>query len=123
MHIAYRSPAITLTSQPCADLQTDLLVIPVFIDDDFSDERTLDAASGGEVSRARARGELTGKLYEALATATSSSNWKTARALLVGAGNRKDFTADHLRRIAIVGGLHARLRRLTRVTVVDRAGT
>ena len=123
MHTAYRSPAIALALQPCADLQTDLLVIPVFIDDDFNDERTLDAASGGEVSRARARGELTGKLYEALATATSSSNWKTARALLVGAGNRKDFTAEHLRRIAIVGGLHARLRRLTHVTVVDRAGT
>ncbi|HEY9463394.1 MAG TPA: M17 family peptidase N-terminal domain-containing protein, partial [Vicinamibacterales bacterium] len=123
MHTAYRSPAITLTSQPCADLQTDLLVIPVFTDDDFSDEPTLDAASGGEVSRARARGELTGKLYEALPTATSSSNWKTARALLVGSGTRKDFTADHLRRIAVIGGLHARLRRLTRVTVVDRAGT
>ena len=84
---------------------------------------TLDAASGGEVSRARARGELTGKLYEVLATATSSANWKTPRALLVGAGSRKDFTADHLRRIAIVGGLHARHRRLTRVAVVDRAGT
>ena len=123
MHTAYRSPAITLASQPAADLQTDLLVIPVFTDDDFSDERTLDAASGGEVSLARARGELTGKLYEGLATATSSANWKTPRALLVGAGGRKDFTADHLRRIAIVGGLHARYRRLTRVTVVDRAGT
>ena len=123
MHTAYRSPAITLTSQPSADLQTDLLVIPVFSDDDFSDEGTLDASSGGEVSRARARGEFTGKLYEALATTTASAKWKTPRALLVGAGSRSDFTADHLRRIAIVGGLHARHRRLTRVTVVDRAGT
>ncbi|HKH70182.1 MAG TPA: hypothetical protein VKA59_02475, partial [Vicinamibacterales bacterium] len=85
MHTAYRSPAITLTSQPSADLQTDLLVIPVFTDDDFSDEGTLHAASGGEVARARGRGELTGKLYEVLATATASANWKTPRALLVGA--------------------------------------
>ncbi len=123
MHTAYRSPAITLTSQSSADLQTDLLVIPVFTDDDFSDEGTLDAASGGEVSRARARGELTGKLYEGLATATSLAQWKTPRALLVGAGSRKDCTSDHLRRIATVGGLHARQRRLTRVAVVDRAGT
>jgi leucyl aminopeptidase len=123
MHTAYRSPAITLSSQPSADLQTDLLVIPVFIDDDFSDEGTLDAASGGEVSRARARGELTGKLYEQLPTTTALGNWKTARALLVGAGSRKDFTAEHLRRIAIVGGLHARARRLPRVAVLHRAGT
>jgi len=121
MHTAYRSPAITLTSQPSADLQSDLLVIPVFSDDDFSDENALDASSGGEVSRARARGELTGKPYEQLAT--SLSNWKTPRALLVGAGSRTELTADHLRRIAIVGGLSARQRRLTHVTVVDRAGT
>jgi leucyl aminopeptidase len=123
MHTAYRSPAITLSSQSSADLQTDLLVIPVFIDDDFSDEGTLDAASGGEVSRARARGELTGKLYEQLTTSTALGHWKTPRALLVGAGSRKEFTADHLRRIAIVGGLHARARRLTRLAVLHRAGT
>ena len=121
MQTAYKSPAITLASQASADLHTDLLVIPVFSDDDFSDEATLDAASGGEVQRARGRGELTGKLYEVFAT--SLSNWKTPRALLVGAGSRKDFTADHLRRIAIVGGLGARQRRLTKVAVVDRLGT
>jgi leucyl aminopeptidase len=123
MHTAYRSPAITLTSQSSADLHSDLLVIPVFIDDDFSDEGALDAASGGEVSRARARGELTGKLYEQFATSTALGQWKTPRALLVGAGSRNDFTADHLRRIAIVGGLHARGKRLGRVAVLHRAGT
>jgi leucyl aminopeptidase len=123
MHTAYRSPAITLAAQSSADLHTDLLVIPVFSDDDFADEPTLDAASGGEVQRARSRGELTGKVYEVLATSTSLTNWKTPRALLVGAGSRKDFTADHLRRIAIVGGLGARQRRLTKVAVLDRAGT
>jgi leucyl aminopeptidase len=123
MHTAYRSPAITLASQSSADLHSDLLIIPVFSDDDFTDEATLDAASGGEVQRARSRGELTGKLYEVFAASTSSSNWKTPRALLVGAGSRKDFTADHLRRIAIVGGLGARQRRLTRVAVLDRLGT
>jgi leucyl aminopeptidase len=123
MHAAYRSPAITLTSQPSPDLQTDLLVVPVFTDDDLRDEATLDAASGGEVLRARTRGELTGKLYEVFATATSFTTWKTPRAVLIGAGARQDFTPDHLRRVAIVGGLAARQRRLTTVAVVDRAGT
>jgi leucyl aminopeptidase len=123
MHTAYRSPAITLTSQPSADLQSDVLIIPVFTDDDFGDEATLDAAAGGEVLRAKARGDLTGKLYDVLAAASVSANWKTPRLMLVGAGRRRDFTADHLRRIAIVGGLGARQRRFTRVAVVHRAGT
>ena len=123
MHTAYRSPAITCTSQPSADLQSDVLIFPVFTDDDFGDEATLDAASGGEVLRARSRGDLTGKLYEVVTTGTSSASWKTPRLMLVGAGNRKDFTSDHLRRIAIVGGLGARQRRLTRVALVHRAGT
>ncbi|HLG60032.1 MAG TPA: leucyl aminopeptidase [Vicinamibacterales bacterium] len=123
MHTAYRSPVLTATARPSGDLQADLLVIPVFTDDDLADEPGLDTAAGGEVTRARERGELTGKLFEVLVIATSSSDWKTPRAVLVGAGSRKDFRADHLRRIAIVGGLGARQRRLTRVAVLDRRGT
>jgi leucyl aminopeptidase len=123
MHTAYRSPAISLTARPTSELQADLVVIPIFIDDDLADETSLDVASGGEVMRARQRGELTGKPYESFVAATTSANWKTPRALLVGAGSRKDFTANHLRRIAIVGGLAARQRRLTRVAIVDRRST
>jgi leucyl aminopeptidase len=123
MHTAYRSPAITLTSQPSPDLHADLLIIPVFADDDFSDQASLDAASGGEVLRARARGHLTGKLFDVFATATASANWKTPRVVLVGAGGRKDFTSDSLRRVAVVGALAARQRRLTSIAIVHRAGT
>jgi leucyl aminopeptidase len=123
MHTAYRSPAIALTSQPSADLHADLVVIPVFTDDDFADESTLDGASGGEVQRAKARGDLTGKPFEVLAAATMSANWQTPRVMLVGAGHRTDVTADQLRRVAIVGGLAARQRRLSHVAIVHRAGT
>jgi leucyl aminopeptidase len=122
MQTVHRPPAITLTTQPSAELHADLLVIPVFSDDDLADEAGLDQASGGEITRARARGELTGKLYEVVAAPTASTSWKTPRAVLIGAGQRKDLTRDHLRRIAVVGGLFARQRRLTRVAVMDRAG-
>jgi hypothetical protein len=37
MHTAYRSPAITLTSQSSADLHADLLILPYFVSDDFGD--------------------------------------------------------------------------------------
>jgi leucyl aminopeptidase len=122
MHTAYRSPAIALTSQSSTDLHADLLIIPAFTDDSFDDEAALDGASGGEVTLAKSRGDLTGKLYEVFA-ATLTAPFKTPRVLLVGAGNRQEFTADHLRRIAIVGGLGARQRRLARIAVVHRAGT
>jgi leucyl aminopeptidase len=123
MHNAYRSPAIALTARSTGELQADLLIIPVFTDDDFADETGLDRATGGEVTRARERGELTGKPYEVFAASTTSTDWKTTRAVLVGSGSRKDFTSGHLRRVAIVGGLAARQRRLPRIAVVHRSGT
>jgi leucyl aminopeptidase len=121
MQMAYRSPAISAHAQPTNEISVDLLVIPVFTDDDLADEPGLDAASDGELARARARGEFTGKLFETCAITIVS--WKTSRAVLVGAGSRKEVTADHLRRLAIVGGLAARQRRMTRLAVVHRAGT
>ncbi len=92
MYTAYRSPAITLTSQPSPDLHADLLVVPVFTDDHFGDEAMLDAASGGEVLRAQARGDLTGKLFEALATSTSLTKLEDA-ARLAGRRGESDRTS------------------------------
>lgn len=120
MYTAYTIPAVALTAQPTATIDTDLLIIPVFEDDDLADEPGLDDASGGEIGLARARGEFKGKLYESLAVTLVAGSWKAPRAVLVGAGKRKEFTADRLRRIATVGGLVARQRRLTRAAVVVR---
>ncbi|HET9360424.1 MAG TPA: M17 family peptidase N-terminal domain-containing protein, partial [Vicinamibacterales bacterium] len=118
MHSAHKTPAVALTARSMAEVDADLLVIPSFSDDDLADEPDLDRASGGEVARARSRGELKGKPYEVIAT--TLSGWKTSRAVLVGAGPRADVTADHLRRIAIIGGLAARQRRLARVAIAFR---
>jgi len=123
MHTAHKTPAIALTGRPTAEIDADLLVVPSFTDDDLADEPDLDRASGGEISRARSRGEFSGKPYETLVTTTALAGWKAPLAVLVGAGGRADVTADHLRRIAIVGGLAARLRRVTRVAILCRPGT
>ena len=61
MQTAYKTPPVGLTGQPSSELDVDLVVIPAFADDEFVDEPGLDRASGGEISRARARGEFTGK--------------------------------------------------------------
>jgi leucyl aminopeptidase len=122
MRIAYTTPDVALTTRPAAEIDADLLVIPVFEDDDLRDEAGLEQAAGGEVARARARGELTGKAFDVFLTPVGASGWKTPRALLVGAGPRRDLTADTLRRVAIVGGLAARQRQLTRIAVLARPG-
>ena len=121
MQTAYKTPPLTLTGHPAAELDVDLLVVPAFIDDEFTDEPDLDRASGGEIGRARARGEFSGKPYEVLVTALSG--WKALRLVLVGAGKSMETTADHFRRIATIGGLVARQRRMTRVAVLFRPGT
>jgi len=121
MDTAFRSLAISAHAHPANEISVDLLVMPAFVDDDLADEPGLDGATGGELGRARARGEVTGKPYETLAVATST--WKSPRTVLVGLGPRKDVTTDHLRRLATIAGLGARQRRLTRVAVVHRPGT
>jgi leucyl aminopeptidase len=119
MRTAYTTPDIALTARPAGELEADLVIIPVFEDDDLADEPGLDGAAGGEVSRARTRGEFKGKLFD-LFTTSVANGWKTPRAALVGAGPRADFSTEHLRRIATIGGLAARQRRLSRIALLHR---
>src|SRR5687768_9602859 len=96
MHTVHKTPAIALTSRASQDLDADLLVLPVFEDDDLADEAGLDEATGGEVAAARARGEFRGKPYDVFVTPLRG--WKASRVALIGVGPRKDFSSDKLRR-------------------------
>ena len=121
MLTVHRTPAIALTTRSSRDIETDLLIVPVFEDDTLADEADLDGASGGEVANARARGELKGKAFELFFT--SVRGWKASRVALVGVGSRKDFSPDRLRRAAVTGALAARQRRMTSIAIVHRPGT
>ncbi|MBF8299883.1 MAG: putative cytosol aminopeptidase, partial [Acidobacteria bacterium] len=121
MLTVHQTPAIALTIRPSRDIETDLLIVPVFEDDTLEDEADLDGASGGEVAAARARGDLKGKAFDLFFT--SVRGWKASRLALVGVGSRKDFSPDRLRRAAITGGLAARQRRMTSIAIVHRPGT
>ena len=120
MQTVHKTPAVTLTATPTRDLASDLLIIPVFEDDTLADEGDLARASGGEYGAARERGEFSGKAFEQLLVPLGG-DWTTRRALFVGAGRASALTADRLRRIAVTGGLAARQRRLTRISIVSRA--
>jgi leucyl aminopeptidase len=120
MHTVFTTPTFELTSQSVAVLDADALLIPLFEDDDLADMDGLDQATGGELGRARARGELTGKVYEVLATGSAASGWKAGRVIVVGAGKRSACSADALRRVTTAGALAARQRRAPRLAVVYR---
>ena len=121
MHTVYKTPAVTATTRPIRDLDADLLVIPVFENDDLDGDRELDRASGGEYSAALKRGAFAGSLYEQLFTPISADRWKAHRALWVGVGPQTELTAEHLRRAATIGGLAARQRRFGRIAIVVRS--
>jgi leucyl aminopeptidase len=123
MQTHHRTPAVAVIARSAHELDADVLVIPVFEADGFSDEPTLDAATGGELGQAIGRGEFTGKPYEVLFASLAAAGWKTGRAAFVGVGQLTDLTSDRLRRMAATGALAARQRRLTRVAVLHRAGT
>jgi leucyl aminopeptidase len=117
----HKTPAVTATARKTRDLDADLLVIPVFDDDNLSDEPDLDRASGGEYTAARQRREFGGKPFEQLFTLLAGEGGKARRALWIGAGARADLTTERLRRIATAGGLFARQRRLGSIAIVWRA--
>jgi leucyl aminopeptidase len=121
MLTVHQTPSITLTTKSSRDIEADLLILPVFEDDPVKDEPDLDAASGGELTAALARREVSGTVYDLFLTAVRG--WKSPRVLLVGAGPRGEFTADRLRRTAIAGGRAARDRGMTRVALIHRGGT
>jgi leucyl aminopeptidase len=120
MQTVHKTPAFAVTAD-VADLTGEFLVIPIFENDDFRDIAWLLQRSSGQIERARARGELTGKLYDLVITVLDGN--RPLRAALIGAGARDAFTADRLRRVAITGGLAARRGRFSTATFISRQTT
>jgi leucyl aminopeptidase len=114
-------PAVALSTAPAAQGSGELLIVPVFEQDDLRDLDGLDQATGGDVSRAIASGEFRGKLYELFLTPAGRNGWRAKRVALVGAGPRGDFTTEHLRRTATAAALAARQRRIASISLVGRA--
>jgi leucyl aminopeptidase len=112
-------PAIALSAASPADIDTDLLAVPIFDGDEAGDLRALDGATGGVLMRAQESRELQGRLYEILITPVTSG-WRAARIAFIGAGKRKEFTTERLRRVAAAAALTARQRRAQRMAWLNR---
>ncbi len=112
--------AIDVTAAEPAAVDADLLVVPFFESEPSETVSLLDGATGGEVGRALASGEIRGKLYDLFVAPVVERGWKADRIALVGAGPREALTPDVLRRLAALAGLATRQRRLTRVAMILR---
>lgn len=107
-------PDLHLSSAPLAAVKADLVVVPVFQEDErdgdlAASSKTLSAA----VAMSRASGEFAGKLYERLLERDES--WATPRVLLIGGGPRGEFSVERARRVATAAGLAARAARARHV--------
>jgi leucyl aminopeptidase len=109
-----RAPIVSVNG-PLPAHDTDLLVIPWFEDDAPGSVPDIDAASGGEVSRALTSREFTGKRFELFFAPLADRSWRATRILLAGCGKGADCDADVIRKVAAASGMAARQRRVARV--------
>jgi len=98
-------------------LEGDLLAVPAFEGDDFSDIQGLDAATGGEAARLVASGELGHKGFEGAVVSLTGGRFAARRLLLVGVGRAAVLDADVARKLGTVAAFAARQRRSPRLIV------
>ena len=110
---------VTCTTARASDLDTELVAIPVYEDDDLADLPELDSGTGGEIARARASGEIRGKPYELYTTGVRG--WRAPRVLLVGAGRRDQESTYRLRQVAATASATARERHVRRIGFLSRS--
>ena len=104
-------------------VDADLLVVPWFEGDAAGAVSGLDEATGGELGRALASRELTGRRYELFFAGVSSQDWHVRRIVIIGAGAASAFDTDIARKVASAAGLAAKQRRIGRVAFLLRGAT
>ena len=114
-------PEVRVTTGDLSDVDTELLVVPVFGDDDaLTDLPQLDAAVSGELARARARAEFRPAARSVFVTPVTADRWHAARVALVGIDPAKGELVNQLRIAAALAAREARRRRVERVAVALR---
>jgi leucyl aminopeptidase len=113
-------PSVSLLVDSAAEVDTDLLIIPVFEGEGVPpDVDGLDTATDGAVGRAIGSQEVQGKPYELFLTPAAHS-WRASRVALIGAGKAADYTPERALRVATAAALGARQRRIERIALVHR---
>jgi leucyl aminopeptidase len=114
--------SMTLTTAPLESVDADLLVVPWYERQAPASFRSLDDATGGEISRALASREFTGCPFDLFTTPITNRAWRPRRLALIGAGPDADFNGDLARKIATTAVLMARQRRIDSLALLFRPG-
>ena len=106
-------------SQP-GDIDTDLLILPVFDGEDLLGAVPgLADAGGAALARALQTREIQGRPFDLFLTELGRP-WRAGRLALIGSGTAATFSTERLRRLATAGALAARQRRIPRLAFVNR---
>ena len=112
------APAFSLSVTQPSEIETDLLIVPLFEADSLDDVSAVMAAADGHLQRAFASGEIKGRAFEWLITPVSG--WKAPRVAVIGAGKRTDLSTERLRRLGTAAALQARQRQIGRIGWIQR---
>ena len=94
---------------------TDLVIVTAFEGETPALAAEWSAPTGGELERATAFNEFTGKLFEAFLTPIVDRAYRARRIAAIGLGLRSDFTVDRARRSAAAIAINARQKRIARI--------
>ena len=95
-------------------IDTDLVIVSAF-EGQASTLESWSSATGGEVGRAIASKEFSGKLFETFLTPITATGARARRLAAIGLGLQADFTIDRARRVATAIGLIARQKKIGRI--------
>jgi leucyl aminopeptidase len=98
-------------------LDVDVLVVPVFEGEAPPAVAVLDGVTGGRITASIESREFLAKPNTLFVTPAGAPDWRPARIMLIGLGNRADVDTLRVRRVASAAALAARERRWRRVAM------
>jgi leucyl aminopeptidase len=120
MPTVQNAAAVAAVSGPLSSADADLVAVPWFEDEPASTVEGIDAATGGEISRALASREFQAKSFDTFFATISGHGWRASRIALIGAGRRANADSDLMRKLAATAGSIARQKRVGRLAFAVR---
>jgi len=119
MPVAYEVPRIQVQSGPPPSIEADVLIVPLAEDHVPATVARFDAAVGGALGAAVARGEFTPRALETFSAPVVASGWATTRLVFVSGGPRQDMGPERFRRMAASAVTLVRQQRRPRLAWLD----
>ena len=119
MTSAQRSAQVTIIAAAAESVEADVLVVPVFDQDDLADEPEVQALVGPEVERRRAAKLFTGESLQCV-WVRAAEGWQSQAVLVVGVGSRASWTPERCRQFAAAGALAARANGYSHIALLER---